>query len=975
MAFFAFIFLFFLPAITQAQNPTLELQTGHSRKITCVRFNPAGDLLASASEDGLVILWDVQTGKQVRTLRQTSGPVAALDFHPHQPWLAVAGLSGHISLYDFGSNTPLQGIRLSAGLSDVHFRADGKEILACGNGVYRLSLAATGIEKWVDFHARTSCETAVYSPDQRQIAFSSPDKGTVEIYSTETGKTTAMLSEKVQQLAWDSSGTVLYGASLRGRMHAWRFTGSAFKSLYNLPANRLWHAFTAVSAASGLLAGGNKNGFVYLYHAYSGKLTQTLRGLNNQITTLAVHERRGLLATAGADREIILHSLKGEKISTLGGSGREITACRFGPGDNNLILGYANGELMTFHLQDFEGLHHAGLKPTLRDRVFHWQQRILRFDSVSADQTRIYGVCHKYRLYKRFKPGYRRQRALRFVWSTGPNTLKTLAKLPRVPVYNLYAGTQPGLSFFTDSNRSLQVYSGQERLFSLATGHTGAVTCADIGSGARCLITGSEDGFIHFYDTAAKFLCRLALFPGSNYLFADTSGYYMASRGASGYIGFSLRNRFFFLDQFDLQYNRPHEVLKGMPFYQAEKIAAFEQAFIRRQQRAAVSMADMQGNQEIPEIEIENRSNIPSTTRDPRITLRFRGAQQSSDSLYLQVSVNGVPLENTRGRKIPAGEWQSINLTLAPGQNLITARVRNPQGLESYRQYISIQYKPAEKNTPSLVFVPVSVSQYENEGYNLRYAAKDGRDLIRLFRQDMGKTRVQMPDTLLNLRALRENILSLRKQLLQTRPDDIVVLFFSGHGLLDDSFQFWFATHDMDFDQPAARGLSFEMIESLFEGIPARKRLVLLDACHSGEFDESLLTDSVLVSSSGQKITAIPGRKGGRVSYAGADNSQAGTFELMQQLFSGFNSESGLQVISAAAGNSYALESEDWQNGVFTYALLNGLKNGAADLDRNGDITIQELSAYVGKTVYALTNGQQRPTQRSENILFNWKLK
>ena len=89
----------------------------------------------------------------------------------------------------------------------------------------------------------------------------------------------------------------------------------------------------------------------------------------------------------------------------------------------------------------------------------------------------------------------------------------------------------------------------------------------------------------------------------------------------------------------------------------------------------------------------------------------------------------------------------------------------------------------------------------------------------------------------------------------------------------------------------------------------------------------------------------------------------------MKTLFNDVSKGTGATVISAAGGYEFALESEDWNNGVFTYAILNGLSSGKADRNGDGLVYVSELKDYVTLQVVALTDGKQHPTTRSENAL------
>jgi uncharacterized caspase-like protein len=235
-------------------------------------------------------------------------------------------------------------------------------------------------------------------------------------------------------------------------------------------------------------------------------------------------------------------------------------------------------------------------------------------------------------------------------------------------------------------------------------------------------------------------------------------------------------------------------------------------------------------------------------------------------------------------------------------------------------------------------------------------------------------------DTLFNKKATKENFFKIKKQLLNSKPDDEVVVFVSGHGLLNKDLDFYFATYDIDFSNPEKKGISFDDMEHLLDSIPARKKLMMMDACHSGEVDKAEPTTFVAQNiQTSSNITFRGNIK--EYNFKGVNNTtaQSGTnlqssFELMQELFAGLDKGTGTVVISAAAGKGYALESPKWNNGVFTYSIINGLKNKAADKNKDHKISISELKDYSIKQVEQLTGGNQKPTARRESMGVDWRI-
>ena len=146
-----------------------------------------------------------------------------------------------------------------------------------------------------------------------------------------------------------------------------------------------------------------------------------------------------------------------------------------------------------------------------------------------------------------------------------------------------------------------------------------------------------------------------------------------------------------------------------------------------------------------------------------------------------------------------------------------------------------------------------------------------------------------------------------------------------------------------------------------------------MDACHSGEVDK----DEVTVTK--QPVLASNENSKAKISFRGFGNvkskSELGlgsSFELMKQLFADLRRGSGAVVIASASGVEYAIESDTWQNGIFTYSIIDGLQSKKADANRNGEVTVSELLNYTSKRVIDLTNGKQHPTSRRENLDFDF---
>ena len=84
----------------KSKFPLLASLEGHRDYIYCVAFHPSEPILATACQDGSIILWDTDSYKPVATLLGDSREVICLAFHPSAPLLVSGSGNGKMSLWD-----------------------------------------------------------------------------------------------------------------------------------------------------------------------------------------------------------------------------------------------------------------------------------------------------------------------------------------------------------------------------------------------------------------------------------------------------------------------------------------------------------------------------------------------------------------------------------------------------------------------------------------------------------------------------------------------------------------------------------------------------------------------------------------------------------------------------------------------------------------------------------------------------------
>jgi tetratricopeptide (TPR) repeat protein len=240
---------------------------------------------------------------------------------------------------------------------------------------------------------------------------------------------------------------------------------------------------------------------------------------------------------------------------------------------------------------------------------------------------------------------------------------------------------------------------------------------------------------------------------------------------------------------------------------------------------------------------------------------------------------------------------------------------------------------PAVAQIPKGYALVIGVGMYQNlkADQQLRYSERDAEAMYStLISSEGGNFKAENVHKLIGAKATRE---AFRRELEDwlpsvSKPEDRVLIYFAGHGFVKDGTPY-LAPYDLDPQNVPVTGYAMSALGEVFgKRIRARWKVLFADACHSGAIRPAADVQTINQS----------------------------LIDVSQSVFA----------LSASRDRELSFESPDWGggHGIFTYYVVSAME-GAADENRDGIVTADEIAEYVRRNVREATNGRQNPTERA----------
>jgi WD40 repeat protein len=960
-------------------RPILQLDTrGHMAAIGGIAFTPDGTKVISAGDDKVIRVWDLASGKTVRTMRGESalgslGKIFAMTLSPDGKLLAVGGDLGilpgteprqddkvqNIRLYDFKSGKLMALLKGHTGVvRALGFSADGSMLIS-GSGDNTAIIWDTGLKSAVRVREpkllhrleghKADIFGAAFSPDGRRVVTGSYDKD-LRLWRVSDGGQIALMAghgDKVMSLAFAPDGKIASG-DIGGTILLW--DGRSGRLLRTLAQQKIGAGSLSFSPNGKLLVstcgfGGCTGAPAHVYDVASGRKVASYYGHDNAVLASAFSaDGRWVVTGGGANNEIHLWDpLTGKRRLgpdgqplRLGGQGQVVWSAGFSTDGRQIGWGNVDACPNKSHCPNEQIILQKALALPLSGGTLGSPTALTASD---ANNFR-----HASPTFDGWSLGHRRggnygyDNATLDILKTG----QVVASITRGAMdglaHHAYSFAPDGESIISaGSDGVITTYDRDGKTLGGFVGHEGKVFAAVPSPDGRYMVSASADETVRLWNLKTRELL-VSLFQGTDgeWVMWTPQGFFASSSAGAELIGWQINHgpeheaEYVTAAQLRKWLNRPDIVVKTI------QLASAEEA-VKQSPGTSFKLGDLL-DKPVPRFRIVSSAGS-GRLRSGTAQLEFALEETPDPVNLIRLYVNGTQVGARQPEDGPGFKPGplTVKVPLAKGRNLIRAVAVNGTGETSAEVAVDNQSEGALDKRGTLRILAIGVDKYPGLGMacrkldgvtpkacDLSAAVSDATAFANAMAARLGPLHQNTVSTMLinggrSGEPKAANIVDALDELRTAAPNDTILLFVSGHGFHEDQ-DYYFVPTDAEFANGRLRkstAVPWPLFQSVLEGTNGR-RFLFLDTCRSGNRYSQRLTNEAY--------------------------------------------EQNIVVYAAARWDQDALESAD--GGHFTHALVEGV-NGKAK-NKEGEVHAESLRDYVRMRVQELA----KPFGRDQEVQF-----
>jgi WD40 repeat protein/serine/threonine protein kinase len=322
-----------LPGAKTVQPARVSVdQRGHGDRVSALAISPDGQFLVSGSQDFMIKIWNLQTGKLLRTLSGHYEPITSVQFANRGSTLISRSISGKVLLWDLATGETRNRLnqKQPTGQAVAAKTQDARGTILASltwDGTILLRDLRTNKVRQIEPGSVSTSQAIAVTPDAQTLISSTSD-GQIKLWDVPTGQFQRSFPNvndweaiKTMQftsaLAVSQNGRQLASGGFGGAIHLWNMQqGTLIRAL---PGHSKAISALALSANNAVLVSGSSDHLIKIWRLQDARLLQTLKGHRGEISALSVSPDSKLLISGSADHTIRIWQLAtGQLLRTLG---------------------------------------------------------------------------------------------------------------------------------------------------------------------------------------------------------------------------------------------------------------------------------------------------------------------------------------------------------------------------------------------------------------------------------------------------------------------------------------------------------------------------------------------------------------------------------------------------------------------------------------------------------------------------------